>query len=662
MAKLRKKIAPASTAEDVAAIEAQTAAILQETKAINADIDAKLKAALRNEQAEAAQETLTSGDLTAVADVECVKLSLPASLTTADKIADYKGEYERLDEEIHAFGRVIIHTLDQMIPLLAEMKQLLSRKSCTRSLKDGLPPWGDYLDGIAEEFSISKRTIQRRLHDLNHPDDDVEDDGDDEDDGGVGEGDGGGELFERNQFKSEILADAAVRMSRDAIRCSMMPDLSESSRLKRLMAHAEHVMEMVMEENYKPLPSATAIRIGDTLSFELRTGVVNSASVETPTAFRVVSIPDDYSVGDNLVTPYPWSTRNSVYRIKGDKPGRRYANIILEIDPPAGKKQEDVGGVKAKKQSPVPCVSVDTAKPTGRTDGTTIGGEIQIPEAPPLVNPSDFVTIATETPLALKGCRYIYTPSGAAFEYAPLATNPYNGCGHNCLYCYVPLARHMNEEKKAAFHAVSEFRTFFISRLTGDAIKYQAAGITEQVLFCFSTDAYNPTFNPGLTRRCLEIVQQYGMGICMLTKGGKRSLTDIDLYRADRDCYAATLTSLDDDFSKKWESRAALPAERIAVLKQFHDKGIFTWVSLEPTLSVEASLEIVKATHGFVDLYKIGKANYLGEYAKKIDWRDYTLRMVDLCSKLDVKHYIKRNLQKYLPAGYSNPMRVKQHF
>jgi len=91
------------------------------------------------------------------------------SHSTTHPTPDYKAEYERLDTEIHALGKVVIHTLDQMVPLLAEMQQLLSRKASTRTAKDGLPMWGDYLDGIAEEFGISKRTIQRRLHDLNHP-------------------------------------------------------------------------------------------------------------------------------------------------------------------------------------------------------------------------------------------------------------------------------------------------------------------------------------------------------------------------------------------------------------------------------------------------------------------------------------------------------------
>lgn len=54
---------------------------------------------------------------------------------------------------------------------------------------------------------------------------------------------------------------------------------------------------------------------------------------------------------------------------------------------------------------------------------------------------------------------------------------------------------------------------------------------------------------------------------------------------------------------------------------------------LELTLDVESSLAIVRATHGFVDLYKVGRANYL-PMTKTTDWRDYTRRMVDLLQHL----------------------------
>jgi DNA repair photolyase len=132
--------------------------------------------------------------------------------------------------------------------------------------------------------------------------------------------------------------------------------------------------------------------------------------------------------------------------------------------------------------------------------------------------------------------------------------------------------------------------------LRTEASKYQAAGITEQVLLSFSTDPYHPG-DTTPTRQTIEILTKHGLGFCTLTKGGTRALRDIDLFRRDRDAFAATLTSLDDHFSRKWESNAPLPGDRIAALKRFHDAGIFTWVSIEPVLDIEASLAVVEATH-----------------------------------------------------------------
>lgn len=65
-------------------------------------------------------------------------------------------------------------------------------------------------------------------------------------------------------------------------------------------------------------------------------------------------------------------------------------------------------------------------------------------------------------------------------------------------------------------------------------------------------------------------------------------------------------------------------------------------------------------THAYVDLYKIGRANYL-PMTGETDWEDYTHRIVALVGRLKAKHYIKRDLQRYLPPGYHNPLRVAQH-
>ncbi len=257
--------------------------------------------------------------------------------------------------------------------------------------------------------------------------------------------------------------------------------------------------------------------------------------------------------------------------------------------------------------------------------------------------------------VSVKGCSIIYAPAGQAGEYSALATNPYRGCGTKCKYCYVPNAIRMD---RGEFDAGAVPRKDFLRLLENDARKYAALGITEQVMLSFTTDPYHPG-DHSLTRPVLERLQVYGMGICTLTKGGHLAVKDIDLFRPGRDAFASTLTSLDDNFSRRWEPNAALPGDRIRTLQEFHDAGIFTWVSLEPVLDTEATLEIIRRTHTFVDLYKVGRVNYIG-LTKTTDWRIFTHEVLQVLAETGARHYIKKDLQPYLPAGYNNPKRVKQ--
>lgn len=257
---------------------------------------------------------------------------------------------------------------------------------------------------------------------------------------------------------------------------------------------------------------------------------------------------------------------------------------------------------------------------------------------------------------SVKGCSYIYAPAGQAGEYAPLAANPFRGCGHKCAYCYVPRVLKITRQE---FDVGANIRPGFEAGLLKDAAKYRAIGSREQVMLSFTTDPYPPQHHD-LTRWTLERLAEHGLGFCTLTKGGSRALRDIDIFRPHRDAFASTLTSLDAAFSRKWERGAADPADRIATLRAFHERGIFTWVSLEPTIDVEASLAIVDATHEFVDLYKVGRVNYVG-LTKTTDWEDYTHRMIYKLNCLGKAHYIKHDLQSYLPDKYYNPLRVAQH-
>lgn len=118
--------------------------------------------------------------------------------------------------------------------------------------------------------------------------------------------------------------------------------------------------------------------------------------------------------------------------------------------------------------------------------------------------------------ISVKGCTHIYAPRGQAGEYAPLAANPYRGCGHQCRYCYVPSVLRM---PRSEFDEGAVPRKDFARKVAADADKYAALGITAQVMLSFTTDPYHPG-DTSLTRETLSIISQRGLGICTLTKGG----------------------------------------------------------------------------------------------------------------------------------------------
>jgi DNA repair photolyase len=254
--------------------------------------------------------------------------------------------------------------------------------------------------------------------------------------------------------------------------------------------------------------------------------------------------------------------------------------------------------------------------------------------------PVQGATSARPTPFA---GRTIYETRGRAREYRELACNLYAGCDHACTYCWSP---------KVTFKSREEFaepspRAGIIRKLEQDAVQYERSGEHRQVLFCFTCDPYQSIdMRYQLTRQAIEICHAHGIPVCTLTKGGSRALRDLDLF-GPQDAFASTLTTLDRAQSVKWEPGAASPEDRIATLGAFHERGILTWVSLEPVIDPDMTLEIIRQTHEVVDEFKVGTLNY-HSHAATIDWAQFARQAVDLLESLGVRYYVKNDLRKYL--------------
>lgn len=240
----------------------------------------------------------------------------------------------------------------------------------------------------------------------------------------------------------------------------------------------------------------------------------------------------------------------------------------------------------------------------------------------------------------------IYEPAGRAREYAPLALNLYRGCSHGCLYCYAPDACRTD---RAAFHARPAVRVDLIAKLERELAKTPTAAQRDPVLLCFTTDPYQPlAAETHVTRRAIELLHEHGYPVHVLTKGGMRAAADFDLLGSvPGDAFATTLTFIDPADSARWEPSAAAPADRLEAIATARTQGITTWVSLEPVIDTEQTLDVIRATHHHVDLFKVGTLNH-HELAKTIDWPAFAARVVALLEELGATYYIKNDLRRHL--------------
>lgn len=241
----------------------------------------------------------------------------------------------------------------------------------------------------------------------------------------------------------------------------------------------------------------------------------------------------------------------------------------------------------------------------------------------------------------------IYEPKGKAREYSPLALNLYTNCDHNCAYCYVKALR-LNRDDGPV-----KPRTYIIESLRRDAPRF-AHG--PQVLISFLGDPYCQAEKQyRVTRQALEILGANNIPVALLTKGGTRSLMDLDILKTmPRVKVGATLTFADPAKAKPHEPDSAPPADRFEALYELHKAGIRTWASLEPVIDFEETLEAVRMTVDFVDEYKLGRTNYY-QTPEEINYPALAENVAAIVRAKGKALYFKEDLRRMLAPDFCRP-------
>jgi len=237
--------------------------------------------------------------------------------------------------------------------------------------------------------------------------------------------------------------------------------------------------------------------------------------------------------------------------------------------------------------------------------------------------------------------RIVYEPTGAAREYAALACNLYRGCPHGCRYCFGPNVLRMNRD---AFHSSPALRDGALKRLELDCADLQAQGCRDEILLCFTCDPYAAGMDTTPTRQALEIIGRHGLNATVLTKGGMAAARDFDLFECFGFRFGTTLVFAEGPLRKAWEPRAATVESRVLALRVAHERGIRTWVSLEPVIDPDQALQVIEATHRYVDEWKVGKINHNRELERRVDWVKFREAVTRLLDGLGAQYMLKRSL------------------
>ena len=236
-------------------------------------------------------------------------------------------------------------------------------------------------------------------------------------------------------------------------------------------------------------------------------------------------------------------------------------------------------------------------------------------------------------------------------EYADYCINHIEGCAHGCRFpCYAfNLKRRTGAIKSYEDWIEPKIVVNALDLLRNEIPKYKDS--IKTVHLCFSTDPFMLGYDlvADLSLKIINMLNEHGIKTTILTKGiYPEELSDLSKY-SNQNEYGITLVSLDPIFKKQFEPNAANYHERIESLRFLHNKGLKTWVSIEPYPTpnlIEQDFSYILNAISFVDKIIFGKLNYNVKVKKYLDYQKFfnslSLRVIDFCEINGKTYHIKK--------------------
>ena len=236
-------------------------------------------------------------------------------------------------------------------------------------------------------------------------------------------------------------------------------------------------------------------------------------------------------------------------------------------------------------------------------------------------------------------------------EYGDYTINHVQGCSHGCKYpCYAFLMA-------KRFGKIKTYEEWIEPEIVSnvfDLLKKEIPKLKKKITsvhLCFTTDPFmyehDKICNTSL--EIISILNTADIKCTALTKG----LLPLELLELSKDNeYGITLISLDESFREKIEPGAAPYVDRVGRLRELHENGSKTWVSIEPyptpNIIAQDFGELLNAI-SFVDKIIFGRTNYNAEISKYPEYRSYynelSENVIDFCVQNNIAYHIKEGTQ-----------------
>ena len=232
-------------------------------------------------------------------------------------------------------------------------------------------------------------------------------------------------------------------------------------------------------------------------------------------------------------------------------------------------------------------------------------------------------------------------------EYGDYTMNHVLGCFHGCKYpCFAYLmAKRFGKCKSYEEWCKPKIVSNTLELLDKELPKLKNK--IKSVQLCFTTDPFMTDY-PDVQKMSIEAIKKINnanIPCRVLTKG----ILPIELKNFSKDNeYGITLISIDENHRIKTEPNATSYSSRIEALKNLHDEGCKTWVSIEPYPTpniIKQDIFKILNTILFVDKIIFGRTHYnkvISEYKDyKHFYNEEAKKVIQFCKEKNIAYHIK---------------------